>query len=430
MSARAFAVGNDLFFAAGEFRPGSPDGDALIAHEVAHVVQGHGAMTHGALTVSSPGDPLELEAEAMVREFQAGDCSRWRMAPRAADPQTKLARQAAEAMEFEPEVESVEDETESLEPEGRRRERYAAPSFEALVRRNRVREYAEQVRIEQERPVATLDRGGAAPGFTTEHGTRQYDWIGGPGGGGSVEVHVRRFHILDAIEDDVARANTEDDLQAIVDRYLGVVGLVNRAIDPRRRLGPLFLPDLLRGPMPMPVIPEDLDPRGLIRTRVLEAAVNRRAQQVPALAQSRLAPRSRRRGGCRIEPMAPLGDDPLSVLYCHLATGSPYSYRITIESAAGAATQRWAEIDSLRGNTWYECKCGYEALLTGQARGPGVARAVLEKLDHQVLNHVDIARTCGLEYRYIVSNNTVADILRDRWHGNVVVDVVPFEGCD
>ena len=83
----------------------------------------------------------------------------------------------------------------------------------------------------------------------------------------------------------------------------------------------------------------------------------------------------------------------------------------------------------LRGNTWYECKCGYEALLTGAARGDGVARAVLAKLDHQVLNHVDIARTCGLEYRYIVSNERVANILRERWFGNVVINVVPFEGC-
>jgi hypothetical protein len=41
-----------------------------------------------------------------------------------------------------------------------------------------------------------------------------------------------------------------------------------------------------------------------------------------------------------------------------------------------------------------------------------------------------IAQTCGLDYRHIVSNDTVADILRSRWFGSVVIDVVPFEGCN
>jgi hypothetical protein len=39
ISARAFTTGNDVFFGAGEFRPSSPDGQHLIAHEVAHTVQ-------------------------------------------------------------------------------------------------------------------------------------------------------------------------------------------------------------------------------------------------------------------------------------------------------------------------------------------------------------------------------------------------------
>ena len=41
-SARAFAVGKDVGFAPGKFRPGSLAGDALIAHELAHVVQQRG----------------------------------------------------------------------------------------------------------------------------------------------------------------------------------------------------------------------------------------------------------------------------------------------------------------------------------------------------------------------------------------------------
>ena len=60
VSARAFATGNDIFFAQGEYQPGSAAGGELIAHEVAHVVQQRGAPTSGPLTVSNPGDALEV----------------------------------------------------------------------------------------------------------------------------------------------------------------------------------------------------------------------------------------------------------------------------------------------------------------------------------------------------------------------------------
>lgn len=39
LNARAFTIGNDIAFDSGEYKPGSLVGDALIAHELAHVVQ-------------------------------------------------------------------------------------------------------------------------------------------------------------------------------------------------------------------------------------------------------------------------------------------------------------------------------------------------------------------------------------------------------
>jgi hypothetical protein len=39
LNARAFTIGKDVAFASGEYRPGTLIGDALIAHELAHVVQ-------------------------------------------------------------------------------------------------------------------------------------------------------------------------------------------------------------------------------------------------------------------------------------------------------------------------------------------------------------------------------------------------------
>ena len=66
VSARAFATGTDVYFAKGEYNPGSADGDRLIAHELAHVVQQRGAANSGPLTVSQPGDALETEADSVA----------------------------------------------------------------------------------------------------------------------------------------------------------------------------------------------------------------------------------------------------------------------------------------------------------------------------------------------------------------------------
>jgi Domain of unknown function (DUF4157) len=66
VSARAFATGTDVYFARGEYNPGSAAGDKLIAHELAHVVQQRGAPSSGPLTVSEPGDAMETEADSVA----------------------------------------------------------------------------------------------------------------------------------------------------------------------------------------------------------------------------------------------------------------------------------------------------------------------------------------------------------------------------
>jgi uncharacterized protein DUF4157 len=66
LGARAFTLGGDIAFAPGEYRPGTALGDALIAHELAHVVQQRGAANTGPLTVSNPGDALENEADSVA----------------------------------------------------------------------------------------------------------------------------------------------------------------------------------------------------------------------------------------------------------------------------------------------------------------------------------------------------------------------------
>jgi hypothetical protein len=55
LGARAFAIGRDVVFGAGQFAPGTPAGKALLAHELAHVVQQR---------EPGEGDPARAEAEA------------------------------------------------------------------------------------------------------------------------------------------------------------------------------------------------------------------------------------------------------------------------------------------------------------------------------------------------------------------------------
>jgi len=69
VSARAFATGTDVYFATSEYKPGSPSGDQLIAHELAHVVQQRGSSSSGPLSVSQPGDAMEREADSIAGEI-------------------------------------------------------------------------------------------------------------------------------------------------------------------------------------------------------------------------------------------------------------------------------------------------------------------------------------------------------------------------
>jgi hypothetical protein len=71
MGARAFTTGRDLYFAAGEYDPGSPRGQGLLAHELTHVVQQRQGRAVG--TVDTPGDVHEREADAAALAFTRGE---------------------------------------------------------------------------------------------------------------------------------------------------------------------------------------------------------------------------------------------------------------------------------------------------------------------------------------------------------------------
>jgi hypothetical protein len=73
LNARAFTIGHDVAFASGEYQPGTPIGDALIAHELAHVVQ-QGAASHNSATLmpkSAIASPSTEESGASHLENDA-----------------------------------------------------------------------------------------------------------------------------------------------------------------------------------------------------------------------------------------------------------------------------------------------------------------------------------------------------------------------
>ena len=71
ISARAFTTGNDIFFGAGEFNPGSAEGDKTLAHELAHTQQ----QSDGARRLHRKWDmkakDLKLEKASDVSVFES-----------------------------------------------------------------------------------------------------------------------------------------------------------------------------------------------------------------------------------------------------------------------------------------------------------------------------------------------------------------------
>ncbi len=74
VGAKAYTMGNDIHFGAGQYDPSSPSGEHLLAHEVAHTVQQSGGAQRMQfkLEVSSPGDHLEHEADHAASAMVSG----------------------------------------------------------------------------------------------------------------------------------------------------------------------------------------------------------------------------------------------------------------------------------------------------------------------------------------------------------------------
>jgi hypothetical protein len=72
VGARAFALGEDLVFARGEYRPETPGGRRLLAHELAHVAQDRSGTTLRRFTRGEEGDISTLDEVIDLARARAG----------------------------------------------------------------------------------------------------------------------------------------------------------------------------------------------------------------------------------------------------------------------------------------------------------------------------------------------------------------------
>jgi len=69
LNARAFTIGDDIYFGANAYDPSSEDGIQLIAHEMAHVAENQRGASNTSKKVSHPDDQHEKRADEVARRF-------------------------------------------------------------------------------------------------------------------------------------------------------------------------------------------------------------------------------------------------------------------------------------------------------------------------------------------------------------------------
>lgn len=91
VQASAYTVGSHVVFGSGGFQPHSGEGQRLLAHELAHVVQQGAAEPSGSLSMGEPGDALERYADAQAASVLGAG----RATAKASAPGARLQRQTA-----------------------------------------------------------------------------------------------------------------------------------------------------------------------------------------------------------------------------------------------------------------------------------------------------------------------------------------------
>jgi len=215
LGARAFAIGDDVFFRDGAYDPHQRDGQRLIAHEVAHTVQARGASvpTGETTTVSQPGDAPEREADAFADAFM------------------RSARTRPE----EPAAHAGEPRAGSSEPAGSRRqiegEEDRAASLFAVDRAAPIAVHASQAQVHR------FDHGAHEPAEKTT-GSRTGPTVN-PGNGTTAELQAERRRLVDE-QSDYHYSTIEPEREQVYNQYTSTIARLDVLLAER---GNSTLPD-------------------------------------------------------------------------------------------------------------------------------------------------------------------------------------------
>jgi hypothetical protein len=329
-----------------------------------------------------------------------------------AQPRISRLAETEEEVETEEETETEEDD---LERRGLPPRTFAG----AMERARRHADMQQSIR-DYEIPIATLEPGGRPPDFITVEGTQEV-----MGEHANFSYRLRSIHVIDAITYAVSQANTEADLRRVLERYIGVT-------QPRPWMPTVSIPVGLIS------YPRGFDPGHAKRLAAYRTAVDRRVQQVPALATSTASQvgmwRETGSRGCKERAVPPKGQNlnPMADLfaahYCRDPRHQDVEWEVMTPSGLSVT------YDGKIGTTVYECKCGYLGMIKDlvsdeEWRRSRAERRLAEQFDEQMRRQLRIADECGFGYRYIVDSELLRTLLNARWPMVPITEQPWSESC-
>jgi hypothetical protein len=405
VQALAYTFGHDVVFAERQYQPQSMRGIALLAHELAHVIQqGQGSGQIQRFV------PAEAEAEAEEEEDEREDDAR------------------------KGDVEA---------PSGRRSTPFSPNSFHGRLEAYRRGETAEQVKFEMEQPASTTERGGTASNDFKEEKPEATETAATSLGEVQVRYTPTVFHMLDAMEADIARARSSEDILDIYLSYFrdSAAALASQAITSRRQFR-TFADETTM----FRITPAGADRDGTARTMVFVTAVKRRTDLDPKLStdptlesiirglvefdarQEQIATdrAAKTSGPCLARPIPRKGgnktghDD-----YAREVTGQVSDYEVSAPNGPKCA---FDGLDATDPKVVWEVKTRHEWStpqgIAGGIFNPHIQDAILT-MESQMERCSAVAKRCGYEYKWAFENESAAKFMQVLWAGRVKVVHIP-----
>jgi hypothetical protein len=434
LGASAFTIGSHIYFDTGRFNPGNREGDRLLAHELTHVLQdSEGRVAAGTVLRYEPAPvpvrpPIRVPVRPQVR-------------PTAPPPTRPPGGTSVEPQSESPREEMTEPQAGAPDP----------GSWEWLERTlQQLGEEANQATVQfyLELPQATTDRGGKAADQFLEKRPRTHADIATTGVGGKMRYYYTPtvFHMLDALEDDIAKAGSGDDVLEIYLHYFPES--IARLSPPTgaQISGVRYRPWPSRVGGGIGLHPEIADRDGSARTAVFLNAARKRTDADTALDMSfraiikglnQFEARQeaseeerwrRRKGPCREREINRGGGDPDHNAYATFVSGSDKDFEVTAPADLDPdRPQTGIEVphrmaydgrDTKNANIVWEVKTRHEWASSPDIGGAIFSPYIQERIvraEEQLARGRAVARRCGYEYRWAFENADAADFARKKW---------------